>query len=184
MFSYLSRFLLKVLGWKITGLFPEEVKKLIVVVVPHTSNWDFPLGILVRNSIKKDIKFLAKSSLFKPAYGWLFKALGGYPVDRSRSTNTVDAVKEIFDRHEVFRIAIAPEGTRKKVDRLKTGFYYMALAAEVPILLTKFDYKNKEVNFGLLYYPTGDKDRDFEVIHNFFQGTQGKRPERSFLLDR
>jgi len=96
----------------------------------------------------------------------------------------VDEVKEIFDRHEVFRIAIAPEGTRKKVDRLKTGFYYMALAAEVPILLTKFDYKNKEVNFGLLYYPTGDKDRDFEVIHNFFQGTQGKRPERSFLLDR
>lgn len=181
MLSLISRLILKIFGWKIKGRYPDEVKKFILAVVPHTSNWDFPLGILVRMAMKKDIKFLGKSSLFKPPLGWLFRALGGYPVDRSKSSKLVDAVVDIFNEKEEFVVTIAPEGTREKVERLKTGFYYIALGANVPILLTTFDYEKKEVRFLELFYPTGDKEKDFEHIHEVFRGYRGRHPEKSFL---
>jgi 1-acyl-sn-glycerol-3-phosphate acyltransferase len=182
MYHALSKFLLRVFGWKITGQYPDEVKKFILIVVPHTSNWDFPLGIIVRGALKKDIKFLGKSSLFKPPFGWFFRALGGYPVDRSKSTNLVDAVVDIFNEKEEFVVTIAPEGTRSKVDRLRTGFYYIALGAKIPILLVTFDFEHKEVRIIELFYPTGDKEKDFDHIHQAFKGIKGRHPEKSFGL--
>lgn len=180
MYNALSRFLFKIFGWKIVGQYPDEVKKFIIAVVPHTSAWDFPLGIIVRGVLKKDIKFLGKSSLFKPPFGWFFRALGGYPVDRSKRTRLVDAVVDIFNSNEQFVVAIAPEGTRRKVDRLRTGFYYIALGADIPILPVAFDFEHKTVRILELYYPVGDKEKDFQHFNQAFAGIKGKHPAKSF----
>ncbi|MEL7117810.1 MAG: lysophospholipid acyltransferase family protein [Bacteroidota bacterium] len=178
-----SKWLLNLLGWKITGRYPEEIKKFIIIVLPHTSNWDFPLGLLVRKALKQDIKYLGKSSLFKPPFGWIFKSLGGYPVFRDKRTKFVDAVIDIFKKEEELVITVAPEGTRSKVEKLKTGFYYMALGANIPVCLVKFDYGNKEVDFGKLLYPSGNIEEDLAIIHDHYRGVKGKRPEKSFLSE-
>lgn len=106
--------------------------KFVIAVIPHTSSWDFPLGLLVRSVMDIDVKYLGKDSLFKGPFGGLFRWLGGYPVDRSKNNNFVDTVIDIFKREEKFSTAIAPEGTRKKVDQLKTGFYYIAKGRVFP----------------------------------------------------
>ena len=173
--------ILRTFGWKITQLPPEDVKKYILVVMPHTSNWDFPVGLLVRCSLGKDFKYIAKSSLFKPPFGALFRALGGYPVDRSKSTRFVDAVAEIFNSKEEFVITITPEGTRKKVDHLKTGFYYLALQAKVPLVLTRMDWGRHEVAFSDPFYVSGDLEADLQKILPFFQRATGKHPEQGYV---
>jgi 1-acyl-sn-glycerol-3-phosphate acyltransferase len=128
-----------------------------------------------------DTKFIGKKSLFKPPFGAVFRALGGYPVDRSKNNNFVDAVVEIFDSKEKFSIALAPEGTRKKVDKIKTGFYYIAKGANIPIILVRFDYANKEVTFSDPFYTTDNKEADLKFIDDHFRGTLGKIPENSYL---
>lgn len=181
MLGSISRFILKSLGWKIVGNFPDpNCPKNILAVVPHTSNWDFFLGILVRSAINSNTKFLAKHSLFRAPYGWIFRALGGYPVDRTKNNNLVESVKAIFDSKDEFSITIAPEGTRKKVSRLRTGFYHIARAANIPIILCRFDWGNKVVSFSEPFFPTGDQDADMEFIKNHFKGVIGKNPELSF----
>ena len=136
-------------GWKIKGSFPEELKKYIIAVAPHTSNWDFPVGLAARSILRiQKARFLGKSQLFTPAYGWFFRALGGYPVERSSSHDMVDQVVTIFNSHEEFILALAPEGTRKKVEKFRTGFYYIAKKANVPIIPVGFDFANKEVVVG------------------------------------
>ena len=108
-------FLFNLFGWKINGSFPIELKKYIIAVAPHTSNWDFPVGLAARSILKiQKARFLGKSQLFKPAYGWFFRALGGYPVERSTSHDLVDQVVKIFNDHEEFILALAPEGTHEK----------------------------------------------------------------------
>lgn len=177
----LSRFILKTLGWKITGRYPYELKKFIVAVVPHTSNIDFPLGLLVRSALETKIYFVGKKELFRPPFGAIFRALGGYPVDRTKRSNFVQAVADIFDEREEFALCFAPEGTRKRVDQLKSGFYYIAKLANVPIVLTKFDYEHKEVHFGEPFYPTDDAEADMQYIWNYFKGVRGKKPEYGIL---
>jgi 1-acyl-sn-glycerol-3-phosphate acyltransferase len=174
MIAKLSQWILKIIGWKIEGEIPPSIQQMVIAVIPHTSNWDFPLGLLVRAAMKERISYIGKSSLFVFPVGILFRALGGIPVDRSKSNNFVDAVVEIFKRSKELRIAIAPEGTRKTVQRLKTGFYYIAKGAGIPILLTKFDYENKVVDFGEVFWPTDDQEADFKYIHGYFKGVQGK----------
>jgi 1-acyl-sn-glycerol-3-phosphate acyltransferase len=106
----------KIFGWKVTGHFPKEIKKFIIAVAPHTSNWDFVVGIAARSILGiQRAKFLGKSQLFKAPYGWFFKLLGGYPVDRSQSNDVTDQTAEIFNTHDRFILEVAPEGTRKKV---------------------------------------------------------------------
>ncbi len=177
MLRLISKFILKLWGWKIKGNPPYGVKKFVMAAFPHTSNWDFPLGILVRKAIDIDIKYIGKSSLFKWPYGWLFRWLGGYPVDRSRRTNFVDAVTDIFNSKESFKIVLAPEGTRRKVDKLKSGFYYIAVQAKVPIVLVKFDWGEKVVDFSEPFFPSGDKEKDFEFIRQAIKDVKGKTPE-------
>jgi 1-acyl-sn-glycerol-3-phosphate acyltransferase len=111
--KYIYKFIFWVLGWKIVGDVPRDQKKYIIITVPHTSNWDFIIGVMVRGIMGFKSKFLGKKSLFKAPYGWLFRWLGGYPVDRSRSRNLVDQVIDIYNQHREFVIAVAPEGTRK-----------------------------------------------------------------------
>jgi 1-acyl-sn-glycerol-3-phosphate acyltransferase len=180
MMAWLSKLILRCVGWKITGTYDNSIKKKILIVAPHTSNWDFPLGLLVRSAIKDKIQFVGKDSLFKPPFGFLMKAIGGIPVDRSRSTNFVRAVVNEYNKRDKMTIVIAPEGSRKKVNKFKTGFYFIAKAADVPIIKVKFDYTVKEVHFDPPFYPTEDSQGDIAKIENHFRGIKGHNAEKSF----
>ncbi|MDX1943612.1 MAG: lysophospholipid acyltransferase family protein [Saprospiraceae bacterium] len=180
MFSAISKWILRLWGWKIEGQYPHELKKFVIIVVPHTSNWDFPLGLLVRSALKASIRYVGKASLFRQPFGWIFRALGGYPVDRRKRSNFVDAVVDIFNREEKFALTIAPEGTRQKVEKLKTGFYYIALGAKVPIVMVKFDWGKKIIGFSQPFYPSGSIGEDMKFIEQYYQGVKGKNAANSF----
>lgn len=176
----LAKFLYyKVLRWKFVGTFPD-LDKCIIIVVPHTHWMDFFLGLLVRKVINKEMNYIAKKSLFKPPFGWFFRWTGGAPIDRSKNSNTVDSVAQIFNERKVFRFALAPEGTRKRVTALKTGFYHIAKKAQVPIVMVAFDFGRKQVKISEPKFPTDDIQRDFKEIRSFFKGVQGKVPEYSY----
>lgn len=176
--KYISRFiLLRLLGWKIENTFPTTPKKYVVIAAPHTSWVDFPIAILTRMSLGVMVHFIGKGSLFKPPFGFFFRKLGGTPVDRSQSNNLVDAVVQIFNRKEEFRLGLSPEGTRKKVEKWKTGFYYIAKGANVPIVMATLDFGNKRVKISDPYYITDNKEKDFEVFYDFFKNIKGKNPE-------
>jgi 1-acyl-sn-glycerol-3-phosphate acyltransferase len=168
----------KLLGWKIEGDFPRHLKKYIVAVAPHTSNWDFPLGVMARSILRReDAHFLGKHSLFKPPFGWFFRWLGGYPVDRSSSHDVVQQVVAIFNSHEDFILALAPEGTRKKVEKLRTGFYYIAKGAHVPIVPVGFDFATKTIVIDRPMIPTDNVEMDMELLLQFYKKVKGKNPE-------
>lgn len=183
MMSRFCTFLLRLFGWRVTGRYASELPKVIIIVVPHTSNWDFPLGLLVRATLKTDIRFIAKSSLFKPPFGWLFYWLGGYPVVRTRSTNFVQMMTEIYQKEPRFHTVIAPEGTRKKVDHLKTGFYHIAMGGGSAIVMCRFDWERKVVEFREPFFPTGDIEADFVIIEDYFRGIKGKNPTLGYLYE-
>ena len=166
--KYIFKFIWWMIGWKIVGDVPWHEKKYIIVVAPHTTNLDFIIGIMVRGIVGFDSKFLGKKSLFKPPFGWFFKMMGGYPVDRSKSTNLVDQVVDIYNNHERFVVALAPEGTRKEVGDWKTGFYYIADNAQIPIVRAKIDWKKKEVTFYEPLMTTGDIDSDLPKIKEVY----------------
>lgn len=168
----------KLLGWKMIGEFPK-LNKCVVAVVPHTSWVDFFLGLLVRRVINQEINFIGKKSLFKPPFGWYFRWMGGAPIDRSKSSDTVTAIVNIFNENEVFRLALSPEGTRKKVEKWKTGFYYIAKNANVPIILVAFDYGHKQIKFSKPQFPSDNIDEDFKSYKAFFKGVVGKIPEHT-----
>jgi 1-acyl-sn-glycerol-3-phosphate acyltransferase len=166
------------LGWKIVGEFPRQLKKYIIAVAPHTSNWDFPLGVMARSILRiQNARFLGKHSLFNPPFGWIFRSLGGYPVDRSSSHDVVQQAIDIFNAHEKFILALAPEGTRKKVNKLRTGFYYIAKGANVPIVPVGFDFSNRRIVIGTPMTPSDNFDHDMETLLTFYRTMKGKNPE-------
>lgn len=170
----------RLLGWKLFGTVDESIKKCIVIVIPHTSNLDFFIALLVRGIMGVEINFVGKKELFVFPFGYYFRSVGGAPLDRSGGKNNVDATAEIFSKHETFRLALSPEGTRKKVTELRTGFYYIALKANVPIIPVAFDYGKKEVRVGNPTYVTGNYEKDMKNILPHFKDVIGKIPERSF----
>ena len=175
----ISKFIFnKILGWKLVGDFPKDIKKYVVIAAPHTSWQDFPIGILARNTSNIKINFIGKDSLFKGPFGFIFRSLGGTPVDRSKNNNLVDAIVDVFNSKEEFRLALSPEGTRKKTDKWKTGFYYIAKGANVPIVMATLDFGNKQVKFSEPYYTTDDKEKDFAYFHAFYNNVKGKKPEQ------
>lgn len=169
----------KLLGWKLVGSFPD-LDKCVVIVVPHTHWLDFFLGLLIRKAINKEINYIGKKSLFKPPFGWFFRWTGGAPVDRSKNSNTVDNIVKIFNSRNIFRLALAPEGTRKKVKQLRTGFYHIAKKAHVPIVMVAFDFGKKEIKIGEPFFTTDNQESDFQKIKDFYKGVKGKVPEYSF----
>jgi len=169
----IARFILQtLLGWKVENGFPKEPKKYVVIAAPHTSWLDFPIAVLSRISEGTMVHFAGKSSLFRWPFGYFFRALGGTPVDRSKSNNLVEAVIAIFDTKKEFRLALSPEGTRKKVSKWKTGFYYIAKGANVPIVMATLDFENKKIKISEPYYTTDNLDKDFKNLRNFFKNVK------------
>ncbi|MEM9000055.1 MAG: 1-acyl-sn-glycerol-3-phosphate acyltransferase [Bacteroidota bacterium] len=169
----------KVFRWKLIGNFPD-VRKCVVIVVPHTHWHDFLLGLLVRKIVNKEIHYIGKKSLFKPPLGWFFRWTGGTPVDRSKNQKMVDAVVSIFNERNIFRFALAPEGTRKKVTALKTGFYYIAKKAGVPIVMVAFDFGEKHVKISEAIWTSDNLNKDFRLVRQFYKGVKGRIPEYSY----
>ncbi|APZ47280.1 acyltransferase [Polaribacter reichenbachii] len=176
----IARFILfTILGWKFDGDFPKSPKKYVVIAAPHTSWVDFPIAILTRLSSGIMINFIGKASLFKGPFGFIFKALGGTPVDRTKNNKFVDAIIDIFNSKEEFRLGISPEGTRKKVTTWKTGFYYIAKGANVPIVMATLDFGNKKIKISKPFYTTDNKEKDIAYLRGFFLNVKGKNPELS-----
>lgn len=182
MFNKLSYHILRLMGWSFKGVWPDEYKKLIVIVVPHTSNWDFPLGLLYRSYLNRKVNFVGKSTLFRFPVKGLLKLMGGIPVNRSKSSNFVDSVVNLYNSRESLHIQLAPEGTRNKVDKLKSGFYFIAKGAQIPILMIKFNYGIKEFEIAKPLFPT-DFEADMKSIDDFFRNTIGFNKENSYLCD-
>lgn len=175
----------KLIGWRIEGSLPTDLKKYIIAVAPHTSNWDFVIGVMARSILRLQRgRFLGKDSLFKPPFGWFFRWLGGYPVDRSGKHDMVQQVVAIFNNHDEFILALAPEGTRKKVSKLRTGFYYIALGANVPIIPVGFDFGLKQVVIGNGFVPTGAIDKEIQQLIQFYSVIKGKNPGLGISLQQ
>ncbi|MFT5761513.1 MAG: 1-acyl-sn-glycerol-3-phosphate acyltransferase [Polaribacter sp.] len=175
----ISKFIFtKLMGWKLVNDFPKDIKKYVVIAAPHTSWQDFPIGILARNTSVIKINFIGKDSLFKGPFGFIFRSLGGTPVDRSQSNNLVDAIINVFHTKDEFRLALSPEGTRKKIAKWKTGFYYIAKGAKVPIVMATLDFKKKQVKISEPYYTTDDKEKDFKYFQSFFSLDMAKKPKQ------
>ena len=162
-----------------TGTFPK-LPKYIVAVVPHTSWVDFMLGIIVRSISGESINFVGKKELFGPLSGWFFRSLGGAPIDRSGNKGSVDSMVAVFDAHTKFRIALAPEGTRKKVTQLRTGFYHIAKRLQIPIVPISFDYENKKVVIHPIFNTSKNEKKDMDTLESIFKGVVGYSKKNSF----
>lgn len=179
---HISKFILRITGWRIIGELPEDVKKCVVIVAPHTSQWDFIWGRLVFFALRLKAKFLMKKEIFVFPIGGLLKRMGGIPIDRSKSSNTVETVAQLFDKYGSLYITVTPEGTRKYSSNWKKGFYYIAVTAKVPIALGILDYGKKECGIGRMLYPTGNFEEDFKEIEDFYRGRKGKHPDKFNLI--
>jgi 1-acyl-sn-glycerol-3-phosphate acyltransferase len=165
-------------GWRVRDAYPNGIDKAILIVAPHTSAWDFPLGLAARSYLNlKHTYYLGKEELFKGPFGFLFRATGGYPVNRFNKEKMVDQVVELFNTHDQFILALSPEGTRKKVDRLRTGFYHIAKKAGIPIIMIGFDFSKKEISIASPFFAGEDEAADFRKIIEFFAPIKGKIPE-------
>lgn len=164
----------KLLNWKIEGKFNPSIKKSVVIIVPHTSWHDFYVGAFARKIIRVNINYIAKKELFKGLLGIYLRWMGGSPLDRTAGQNKVEAIAQLFKEKEEFRLALAPEGTRKKVLQWKTGFYWIAVLAKVPIIPVAFDYGKKVVRIGQAFYPTGNYDKDYQLLQLFYKNVKGK----------
>jgi 1-acyl-sn-glycerol-3-phosphate acyltransferase len=165
------------MGWKATGANLPDLKKYLMIVGPHTSGTDFFIGLAFRSVLHLEhARFLGKKELFKAPFGFIFRWLGGTPVDRFSKQNMVDQVVELFNDRERLVLALSPEGTREKVDRLRTGFYYIAKKAGIPIVMIGLEYGRKELIISESFFTTGNEAEDFRKIIAFFAPLQGKIP--------
>ncbi len=177
----ISIVLMKLLGWKTSGVFPDE-PKYVIIVAHHTSNWDMLYGMIAAFKEKADVYYLAKHQLFRFPMGCLMRWAGGIRLDRRTRGDTVESTIDMFRKHDRLAIAMSPEGTRSKRDSWKTGFYYIAEGAGVPILLGFLDYRTKTAGLGPLIYPSGDIEKDFGLIRDFYSGITARRPENASLI--
>ena len=181
----LSGFIFWLFGWKITGEIPDNVRKSVMIIAPHTSNWDFIIGRLACWKLRIPSTFLIKKEFFFFPMGYIMKALGAMPVDRDKGANIVNQSLDIINSKEFITITITPEGTRKYSENWKRGFYYIAEKAAVPIVLGYINYRDKTGGVGGMIYPTGNFDDDFSKILEFYkQNAYPKHPENFNLTDQ
>jgi 1-acyl-sn-glycerol-3-phosphate acyltransferase len=174
-FKKVSLACLKVFGWRIEGQLPANTHKCVFIAAPHTSNWDLPMTLMVAFALDLHPRWMGKASIFNWPFGGLMRWLGGIPVDRSQSNNLVEtSAQAIRDATEPLQLIVPPEGTRSKTRHWKTGFYYIARSANVPIIMAYMDYATKRSGMGPLFEPTGNIDADMARIKAFYQPFKGK----------
>ena len=172
----LGRFLLWALGWRLAGAFPDT-PKFVVVVAPHTSNWDGVIAFPAAMALGLEISFIGKHSLFKGPLGWFLRAMGGIPVNRDNPGGLVDQAIAEFRQRDAFVYGLAPEGTRQRATEWKTGFHRIATAAAVPYVLVTFDYAKRTVGPIATVLPTSDAEHDLAVLGGYFEAVTPKNPD-------
>jgi 1-acyl-sn-glycerol-3-phosphate acyltransferase len=178
----LCRWIYRQIGWGYGPLEGVEIPKCVICVAPHTSNWDFIVGKIFYTSIGCNARFLIKKEWFAFPLNLIFGPLGGVPVDRSKAATLTEQMVKEFSARETFQVAITPEGTRKPVKEWKRGFYYIAQAANVPILLIYMDYAKKEMGVCGVFHPTGDVRSDIAAIRTHYRGFGGRHRENFIEL--
>jgi 1-acyl-sn-glycerol-3-phosphate acyltransferase len=178
---HFSKYILHLWGWKVVGNIPDE-KKMIVVSVPHTSNWDFIIGRLFMYSVGLKPKLLMKKELFFFPLGWFLRKVGGIPVDRKQKNDIIDRMVYEFEHADNLVLVITPEGTRKKVSEWKKGFYYIAASAHIPVVPGYFDYKKKTIGIGEPFFVSENIESDINRIKEFVKDVTPKYPHL-FTLD-
>ncbi len=173
----ISRFILFVTRWKVVGEAPAA-KKMVVLAVPHTSNWDLLYMLCMAKTLGLKISWMGKASLFTGAKGWVLKRLGGLPVDRRAPQGLVAQLAAAFAERDELALTIPPAGTRSFRDHWKSGFYHIAQAADVPVLLSFLDWGTRTGGFGTTYTLTGDIDADMNHIREFYSGMKGRFPDK------
>lgn len=174
----LSNFILRLFGWTVATDRPLK-EKYVLIGAPHTSNWDFPLGLLGMLAMGLRFCWVGKHTLFKGPAGRLFRLIGGIPVDRRKIRSSfIKQMVALFDTRENMILAIAPEGSRSKTLYWKTGFYYIALGADVPIALGYIDYREKKIGIGQILFPSGNIEKDIKRIQKCYEGKTGRYPEK------
>lgn len=175
LFRAFSVFYLQMTGWQVLGALPAEAQKSVFIAAPHTSNWDLPNTLMVAFVLRLNIHWMGKASIFRFPFGGLMRWLGGIPVDRSKVNNLVAAsAQAISEACGALQLVVPPEGTRSKARYWKTGFYHIALAAKVPIVMSYMDYSRKISGLGPIFYPTGDLELDMLSIKAFYAPFKGK----------
>jgi 1-acyl-sn-glycerol-3-phosphate acyltransferase len=164
------------MGWRFEGEIPNA-RKLVIIVAPHTSNWDFVVGVAAKLALGLRVLWFGKDTLFRFPFGVLLRRLGGMPVDRAASHDVVPEIIEQFARRERLILGLAPEGTRKRVERWRTGFYHIAHGAKVPILPVALDWESRTLKILAPFMTTGDIDGDVRQLQGRFSGVSGRRPK-------
>ncbi len=172
-----GRLILRVCGWKVTNLRPD-VKRAVAIMAPHTSTWDIWLALASIAATQTKFYWIGKHSLFRGPLGWLFRTLGGVPLNRSQAKDTVKIIAEEFRRREEFTLGIAPEASRSHTARWRTGFNRIALAADVPVKFCYLDYARKECGCGKVVKMTGNIEEDLQVIKDFYNQIMPANPAR------
>jgi len=176
MLRWLARSILKLSGWTMTGRIPA-IDKAVFVAAPHTSNWDGFWFLVYKVAQQVEVSFLAKKALFWWPLGAVLRAMGAIPIDRRDAADIVPRLVREFDERDHLFLALAPEGTRKWTPHWKSGFYRIAKAAGVPIVLARIDYAKKEIGIGPSLPRDGSLDEDLRAIRAFYAGVTGRRPE-------
>ena len=174
----LGHFALRILNWRVEGTVPN-IPKMVMIAAPHSSNWDFIVGVAAKLGMRLSVKFLGKDALFRFPLGILMRRLGGIPVDRSSRNAMVTSIVSEFAQRRQLILVVAPEGTRKRVERWKTGFYHIAHGAGVPIVTAAFNWGERAIQIGAPFHTTGDVDADLAALQARFSGVA--RRDRSLL---
>ena len=174
----ISKLIYKILGWKSFGGIPEGVKQCVFIIAPHTSNWDFFYGMLYSWITDFKVSLIIKKEAFFWPTGGLLRKVGGIPIDRSQRGNTVGQIAAMFKKHDTLFLGITPEGSRSLRREWKRGFYFIAMEAQVPIVMSYIDFAKKEAGIGPVFYPTGDYEKDLVVIQDYYRGKIGKHPQQ------
>lgn len=170
---------LRVAGWKVTGALPPEASRCVMIAAPHTSNWDLPYTLMVAFALRLQIHWMGKHTIFRPPFRAIMQWLGGIPVDRNTSNNLVAASAEALrTTQQPMQLIVPPEGTRSRSRYWKTGFYHIAVSANVPIVLAYMDYEHKLSGLGPVFYPSGDLEADMQAIKRFYAPFRGRNADQ------
>jgi 1-acyl-sn-glycerol-3-phosphate acyltransferase len=173
---WLSRAWMRIFGWSVENCLPPG-RKFVLIGAPHTSNWDFIFMLAAANIMRVRVSWMGKHTLFNPPFGALFRRLGGIPINRQAPHGAVSQMTERFEQADELLLAVAPSGTRKKVDHWKSGFYRIAMRAQVPIACGYLDYAGRRAGIGLVFTPSGDMKADMDRIRAFYQDKHGRYPQ-------